>query len=352
MFEKGRNTFGWKSEHRYTPGMTVQTNSAQMVSTAPWPGGKRWVYSITFDEALREMHQFVIPILESVGIPGHAEVVVGHIGTVREIGESSYNGFHHMNADELRDLLDRGWGVGNHSWSHFSVTADNADRELREAKEVLEEAVGEPITVYCSPGCNDNMNDGALAACREYGYLGAMSLTDALNRPDDDDLLWINRTFLHHQGYAPFFSEFDPFRNIQHARRDRGWLIDYLHCPFEEPVHPNKDCSQAQMRERVETICEEGGSDVWLARVEDVIDYRYTRRATVIVPTDDGVAVSAPDIHPAVRRREVTLQLPAGTWRVDIDGKRAPMDRVGGELLVNVDVSRPRRLLLYGHNGS
>src|SRR5438132_1415708 len=83
--------------------------------------------------------------------------------------------------------------------------------------------------------------DEALEGCRRYGYLGAMSITDALNRPgdaastdapgqrdpgdpsspstqpdqrgpagpaDQSDLLWLNRTFLHHQGYGPFFSQF------------------------------------------------------------------------------------------------------------------------------------------------
>src|SRR6185295_14351070 len=111
----------------------------------------------------------------------------------------------------------------------------------------------------------------------------------------DQDLLWINRTFLHDQGYAPFYSEFDPFRNIQHAQRDRGWLIDYCHCPLEKPVHRNKDCSAGQLRERVEAIVGEGGEEVWLARVEDVVDYRYTRRAAKIVATGSGrFTVSSP----------------------------------------------------------
>src|SRR5918912_1435960 len=107
-------------------------SEAAAPAVCAWPGDKRWVYSITFDEALSDLHRFAIPILQDYGVPGHVEVVVGQIGQVR--------------------------------------------------------------------------------------YLGAMSITDALNRPDvpaDADPLWLNRTFLHHQGYGPFFSEFDPFRNIQ-----------------------------------------------------------------------------------------------------------------------------------------
>src|ERR1043166_3973828 len=207
--------------------------SQESISICPWLGGRRWVYSITFDEALSDLHRFTVPILEKHNVPGHLEVVVGQMEEVRHIGGSSFDGFKHMGAEELREMVARRWGVGNHSWSHHQVNAETADVELRKAKEVLEAAVGEPVTIYCAPGNNNNMNAGALAACRQYGYLGAMSLTDALNRPDDADLLWMNRTFLHDQGYEPFFSEFDPFRNIQHARRDRGWIIDYCHCPLE-----------------------------------------------------------------------------------------------------------------------
>src|SRR4051812_7333948 len=172
------------------------------ISVCPWLNGKRWVYSITFDEALIELHRFAVPILEECKCPGHLEAVVGHLGIVRQIGQSSYNGFRHMSGPEMREMIARGWGVGNHSWSHFAVNEETADIELRQAKEVLSEAIGENVTMYCSPGDNQNMNDGALAACRRYGYLGAMSITDALNRPVDRDLMWMNRTFLHEQGYG------------------------------------------------------------------------------------------------------------------------------------------------------
>jgi peptidoglycan/xylan/chitin deacetylase (PgdA/CDA1 family) len=320
------------------------------IVVCPWLGDKRWVYSITFDEALSELHRFAIPILEAYGVPGHVEVVVGQMGQVRRIGASSYNGMRHMGPEELRELVARGWGVGNHSWSHTQVNAGTADLELGKAKAVLEEAIGQPVTVYCAPGNNANMNQDALAACRHFGYLGAMSITDALNRPDDADLLWLNRTFLHHQGYGPFFSEFDPFRHIQHARRDRGWIIDYLHCPLEEPVHPNKDCSAAQLRERIETVVVEGGDDVWLATVEAPLDYRYTRRHTQITPPggdhDGHYTISAPGLPPPVQRRVVTLALPRGTRAVELDGRPHPLYRKAGRPLVDVDLSRERRLRL------
>ena len=312
------------------------------LTIAPWKYGKQWVYSITYDEALSELHRFAIPYHEEFGIPGHVEAVAGHIGVIRQLGQSSYNGFHHMGAEELRDLVARGWGVGNHSWSHEVISPEMVDRELRQAKEVLEEAIGSHIRLYCAPGDNTNMSDHVLAACRRYGYLGAMSLTDALNRPGDE-LFWINRTALHDQFYGPFFSEFDPYRNIRHAQAENGWIIDYCHCPLETPVHRNKDCSEAQLRRRFEAVLSEGGDALWCADPDEVIDYHVTRRHTRIETLreegeEQRYRLVLADLPEQVACCVLTLEaeVPAAWCRtpvVWVDGRP-----VGAELV------RPRRL--------
>ncbi len=324
--------------------MDTTTNE---IAVCHWLGNKRWVYSITFDEALSDLHRYTVPILGEFGVPGHVEVVVGQMGEIRRLMQSSYNGLKHMGAEELRDLLARGWGVGAHSWSHTYLNLANVDRELGEAKQVLEAAIGEPVTVYCSPGGNFNMTDEILEKCRAYGYLGAMALYEALNRPDDADLLWLNRVFLHDQGPDAFDCEFDPFRKISQARRDAGWIIDYLHCPMEKPIHPRKDCSAAQLRERMEVIVAEGGDDVWLARVEDPMDYRYTRRHLNIEPLAAGrFQLSTPGLPEMVHRRVVTLSLPAAARHAEVDGRAAMLYQRGGRQLIDVDLRVERTLLV------
>ena len=71
------------------------------LSICPWKHGKRWVYSITYDEALADLHRFAVPMHEEYGIPGHVELLVGQMGEIRKAGNSSYNGYRHMNGDEL-----------------------------------------------------------------------------------------------------------------------------------------------------------------------------------------------------------------------------------------------------------
>ena len=72
------------------------------LSICPWKYGKRWVYSITYDEALADLHRFAVPMHEEYAIPGHVELLVGQMGEIRKAGNSSYNGYRHMNAGELR----------------------------------------------------------------------------------------------------------------------------------------------------------------------------------------------------------------------------------------------------------
>lgn len=316
-----------------------------------WKHGKRWVYSITYDEALEELHRFVVPHHEELGVPGHVEAVAGHLGVVRQIGQSSYNGFHHMGPEGLRDLLARGWGVGNHTWSHEVVQPETVEREIGEAKRVLEEACRQPVPLYCAAGSNVNMAPHVLEACRRYGYLGAMSITDDLNRPGDE-LFWLNRTPLHVHMYEPFFNAYDPYRNIRNAQEEGGWIIDYCHCPLKEAVHPSKDCTEAQLRRRLETILSEGGDAVWCANPDEVIYYHRTRRHTRIetvheTPAERCYRLRFDGLPDQVVCRTLTLEadVPAA-WCQN------PLARVDGAP-VPAQLVRPRtlRLTVDVHDG-
>ncbi|NSW89085.1 MAG: polysaccharide deacetylase family protein [Firmicutes bacterium] len=251
------------------------------LSVAKWKYCKDWVYSITYDEALADLSKFVIPVHDELGIPGHVEVVAGQIGKRRNCGTSSFNGMRHMNSEELRELVSKGWGVGNHSWSHENVM-NNPELELLKAKEVIEDAIGRPVTVYTAPGNNDNLTSDVIEKLKEYGYLAGMSITDDVNFPDADDLFWINRVPLHEKYWGVFDGTYDPWKRIHQARALNSWIVDYCHCPLEQAIHLYKDCNAAHHRERLETIIYEGGNSCWYANPDEVIDYRYMRRCAFI----------------------------------------------------------------------
>jgi hypothetical protein len=140
-----------------------------------------------------------------------------------------------------------------------------------------------------------------------------MSITDALNLPSDE-LFWMNRTALHEQYYGPFFSDYDPYRNIRYAQAKNGWIIDYCHCPLEKAVHPNKDCSAAHLRERFEAVLSEGGSKVWCANPDEVMDYHVLRRHTRVEvvredATEQSYRLTFEDLPGGVISRALTLEI-------------------------------------------
>ncbi|MBM3493167.1 MAG: hypothetical protein FJX72_02410 [Armatimonadetes bacterium] len=79
-------------------------------------------------------------------------------------------------------------------------------------------------------------------------------------------------------------------------------------------MHPNKDCSEAQLRRRFETVLAEGGDAVWCANPDEVINYHATRRHTAIETLEDGAdgqryRLRAPSLPDAVSCTELTLEL-------------------------------------------
>ena len=300
------------------------------LKVADWKYDKRWVYSVTYDEALIELHRFVVPVHDRLGIPGHLEVVAGHIGKERQLFTSSYNGMRHMSGDEMKELLARGWGVGNHSWSH-GIVADNTEQELGEAKKAIEDACDYPVTVYVAPGSSDNLGPAVLEALPKYGYLGGMSITDDINLPDFG--LWLNRPPLHEKFSDLYDSAFDPFKRIAQAKQMKGWIVDYLHCPLEEAIHDYKDVNAAHHEERMETVASEGKYDCWFANPDRVVDYRYLREAARIYRQADGVfKLDLSAAKPEICCNELTFTLASPVTddrlNVEVDEKKVNVHQI------------------------
>ena len=313
-----------------------------------WKHDKRWVYSITYDEALADLHRFTIPHHEDLGIPGHLEVVVGQIGQIRNIGTSTFNGFRHMNADELKEMMARGWGVGSHAWTHHRIKPEMVDQEIRVARDVLEEAIGAPVPLYIAPNGNENLSDYVAAALREHGFLAGMSITDGVNEPSLDPF-YLLRTALHDNFGPPFFNVFDAYRNIRAARDRKSWIIDYLHCPLEVAMHANKDCNHVQLRSRLETILSEGGDAVWCALPEEVMYYHWCRSHAVVetkITGDDeeSFRITLGPMPERVACRELTFEadVPAASCRfprVFVNGELRPATLVRPRVLrATVDI--------------
>ena len=100
----------------------------------PWKGGKRWDYSITYDEGCAALLEYALPIHRKYQIPGHVALVATEVGIPRRAKGSSYEGMMILSKEQVRDLAEEGWGVSCHSMTHCGCTMENADVEIVQAR--------------------------------------------------------------------------------------------------------------------------------------------------------------------------------------------------------------------------
>ncbi|MBC7288966.1 MAG: polysaccharide deacetylase family protein [Armatimonadetes bacterium] len=243
-----------------------------------WKHGKQWVYSITYDEGCELLLEHALPLHRKYGIPGHVALVASQIGQPRDVPGSSYNGLMILSAEQVRALCAEGWGVSCHGLTHGPITPETAWKEVVEARAVLGQALGMPITIFCVPGNNDNW-PAAAAVAPQAGYKAILTIYDRVNTLDSN-LFCLGRVPLHAEYPPPFYSAFDPYKRLHQAIDLGGWVIDYCHCPLPaKPIHPWKDCTLEQLEERFQTVLRVGGDDVWLAEPGEVVEYILQTRS-------------------------------------------------------------------------
>jgi hypothetical protein len=237
-----------------------------------WKGGKRWVYSITYDEGCADLLKYALPIHQEYGIPGHVALVASQIGVPRNVPGSSYHGQMILSREEIHMLCGQGWNVSCHSMTHAAITAANAEYEVVASRQTLADTLGMPVTMFCVPGDNDSY-PAARAVAEAAGYQAIMTIYDQVNEASTD-LFRLGRCPLHTEYPPPFYSVFDPYKRVHQAMDCGGWIIDYCHCPVPgQPIHPWKDCTTEELAERFATVVRLGGDDVWLAEPTAVVDY-------------------------------------------------------------------------------
>jgi hypothetical protein len=248
---------------------------AEAKAKTRWKNGKKWVYSITYDEGCEELLKYTAPIHREFGIPGHVALVSAQLGVKRDVPGSSYHDFMILSPKQMRGLIDEGWGASSHSMTHVGVTWENSDVEVIEARKVLADALGHDIPIFTVPGSNHG-HPPSIEAAPKAGYDAIMTIYDWVNTKSTD-LLWLGRCPLHTEYPGPFYSAFDPYKRLQQAESVGGWIIDYCHNPRPDtPIHPAKDCTTQELRARFEAVKEIGGDDVWLADPNEVVEFLKT----------------------------------------------------------------------------
>ena len=256
-----------------------QSNDA--VRVAPWKDGKRFAYSITYDEGLIETAGFAWLIHREYEIPGHINVLPKMLGEL--VGDTSagflqslWNLKKYAEPEQLQFMMSEGWSIGCQFDSNQEEhTADS----MLQARLSLEETIGSRVRTLAFTD---------FKACEAYrrsaqnaGFRWLFTLHDDLNIADEDTNL-IKRSPLYHCGPTPIRLANDPYRLLALAQDRGGWVVDVVRLVDRFPQDPTRDCTPAELEARLKAVHKIGEDRVWTESPERVAGYRALRLSTAL----------------------------------------------------------------------
>lgn len=156
----------------------------------PYVRGERRgkVFGLTFDDGFRNVVQNALPVLDKLGFTATNYLVANQFDGSNfwdaKIGIPSSP---LMTVDEMRQWAASGHEVGSHTLDHVHlprITPEEARRQMVESKDVLEQALGAPVTAFCYP--YGEYRSEHLLMAREAGYDNATLTKRGLASASDD----------------------------------------------------------------------------------------------------------------------------------------------------------------------
>ncbi len=262
------------------------------VALCTWKHDAPFAYSMTYDEGTIDTLANALPIHEKFNIPGHVDVVTGQLGRPRHAFASSLNGYWHMSVDELKFLMDKGWGVGNHSWSHYVYPCHpglDIYREVVWSRYRLEDMLDHPVRIFTIP--NDAYNYNIVIDLVKQHYLACAFIDGGPNR-NQFDLYKIGNCMVASGGFRPRegWPEELKTENLSLEFVEGSWVYETSHLCMWEVPQPHKCVTPEYMTRRFEKLHEISEGKLWAAKPDDVIDYEMMRRSLQIknVRTENG----------------------------------------------------------------
>ncbi len=254
------------------------------VEICRWLHDAPFAYSMTYDEGTVDALANALPVHQEFGFPGHVDVVAGQLGRQRAAHLSPLNDYMHMSVAELQFLIERGWGVGNHSWSHYVYpTQPGLDlwREVVWSKYRLEDMLGRPVRIFTIPNNKDNYPP-VIDLVREH-YLACAYIDGGPNR-EGFDLYRIGNFMVASGEISDAYDWKDELRtgNLSLEFLEGAWLYETSHLVMWNVPQRHKCLTPEDLTRRFETLRDISGGRLWAATPDDVIDYVLLRRALAV----------------------------------------------------------------------
>lgn len=137
---------------------------------------------ITFDDGHQNVYDNAFPIMQEFGFPGVFYIVANRIHDIPDF----------VNTDALKEMIDAGWEIGSHTYTHSDVTLGNINVhfEIAQSKTDLEAALSTEVETFAYP--YGSITPFIAQRVISYGYQAGVGLgisaTHTLN-----DLFYLHR---------------------------------------------------------------------------------------------------------------------------------------------------------------
>lgn len=110
---------------------------------------------LTFDDGYQCIYQHAFPLLRKYGFRAVVGMVAGFIGKLNS-WDANLGGirFRHLSAGELRELLQAGWEIASHGWTHRALPYLNSAQvfaEIYRSRQFLETALSAKVISFVYP---------------------------------------------------------------------------------------------------------------------------------------------------------------------------------------------------------
>lgn len=195
--------------------------------------------AITFDDGYKNNHLNALPTLEDIGFKAAFFIIAGAMGmnepfkhliwdkTAKDYCRLAPESRLPMNRSEVRELRELGYEIGSHGMTHRSIgnlSYKEGSGEIFRSKEVLEEAIEGPVTLFSYPFGSRKYNDfnqqtrtilwqaGYKAACT--GEIGPVSKGDNLYELARIPVRETDTPFRFRQKLSGDFEWINPFKKV------------------------------------------------------------------------------------------------------------------------------------------
>jgi hypothetical protein len=312
------------------------------VEICRWKHGRLFAYSVTYDEGFVELLDYALPIHQKYKVPGHLVMVAGQLGQMRDVPSSTYHNLRrHLSAGQLRDLIQLGWSVGNHSMTHGDLNRDT-HTEVVTANRVLEDAIGRPVTMFHLPGADFSFAPVA-RYLDEAGILAVFFTDDRINH-HAPDLLGLSRTLMYIvEGeplcslYDPFPRVYDPYHRLHEALAGGGWIVDYTHSVEPQPLAQWKDATPDVLEARFDCLRRVGNGQEWAAEPEEIVNYILTREAASVASATAKAGYFSFRLHLGYTPARVKCHEISARVEFDAMPARPPVVLIDGQSTATID---------------